>query len=70
LKPGNVLPVVSIESEIVASTPEIRKPRRKAYYEPLFQIKRPKENFLCQLESFAEWLKDLDLRFATIHVMI
>jgi hypothetical protein len=70
LKPWNVFPVASIESEIVISTTQMRKPRRKANHEPFFQIKRPKENFLHQLECFIEWFEDLDLWFAAVHATI
>ncbi len=67
LKPGNVLPVASIESEIVISTPEIRKPCRETDDEPFFQIERLKENFLHQLKCFVERLENLDLGGASVH---
>ena len=66
-KPGNVLPVASIESEIVISTPEIGKPCRETDDEPFFQIERLKENFLHQLECFVERLENLDLGGASVH---
>jgi hypothetical protein len=67
LKPGNVLPAASIESEIVISTPEIRKPCREADDEPFFQIERLKENFLHQLECFVERLENLYPGGASVH---
>ena len=44
LKPRNVFPVASIESEIVTAASQIREPRRKADHEPFFQVERLKKN--------------------------
>ena len=67
LKPGNALPVTSIESEIVTAAPQIREPRRETDDQPFFQIERLKENFLHQLECFVERLENLDLGCASVH---
>jgi len=67
LKPGNALPVTSIESEIVTAAPQIREPRRETDDQPFFQIERLKENFLHQLKCFVERLENLDLGGASVH---
>ena len=70
LKPGNVLPVASIESEIVISTPEIRKPCRETDDEPFFQIERLKENLFRHRERFFERFEDLNSIRRAVHIMI
>ena len=50
--------------------PEGDEKRSETDDEPLFEVERLKQNFLCQFESLAEWLEDLDLRFATVHATI
>ena len=59
------------EREIESDTSKMSAQKRgKTHNKPFFEIERLKKNFLCQLESFAEWLKDLNRRFTAVHTTI
>src|SRR5438309_303691 len=64
------LGAVAVIVIVIKTGPEVRQERGKAHYQPFLQFERLKENSLHQLERFAEWLEDFDLRLRSVHPAI
>ena len=64
-------PMKSAKRKIKTDACEVAgQKRRETNDEPLFEVERPKENFLGQFKRITKRLDDLDLTSAAVHALI